>query len=199
MPLSRFLCFLIGAALAASASPVQNPAPIAAADLPEAEFQTLVEKTNLYVKALNAASYAQRSYDRYASWVNVKKGPTGKERYISYGLYEISKSQVDEVKQAAKKGPRLSPALPDLDVVIVRLAESFGALEPLVKKAADYYEQEDYKDDNARGAQELHAGMMPLFQEVFAAETELRRGLDGLKTQVDRRQLVLLEKRSGRK
>ena len=66
----------------------------------------------------------------------MKKGPTGKERYISYGLYEISKSSVDEVKQAARKGPQLKPALPELDGVIVRLAESFSALEPLVKSFA---------------------------------------------------------------
>jgi hypothetical protein len=55
------------------------------ADLPEQEFQSLAEKTNLYVKALNAARNVQRSYDRYASWLDVKKGPTGKERYIMYG------------------------------------------------------------------------------------------------------------------
>jgi hypothetical protein len=187
------------AALAVAASSAQSPAPLSPAELSEADFQTLVEKTNLYVKALNAVSYAQRTYDRYGSWVDVKKGPTGKERYISYGLYDISKSDVENVKQAAEKGPRMTPALPELDAVIVRLAESFSALEPLVKKASDYYEQEDYKDDAAKGGKELHAGMIPLFQQTFAAEAELRRGLDELKTKVDQRQLALLEKAKGRK
>ena len=178
---------------------IEQAAIISPADLPEAEFQSLVEKTNLYVKALNAVSNAQRTYDRYASWVEVKKGPTGKERYISYGLYEISKSAVDEVKQAAQKGPQLKPALPDLDAVIVRLADAFGALEPLVKKAQDYYEQEDYKDDAAKGARDMHDKMMPLFERTFAAERELRRSLDTLKGQVDQRQLAQIEKLSGRK
>jgi hypothetical protein len=75
----------------------------------------------------------------------------------------------------------------------------FSALEPLVKKANDYYEQEDYKDDAAKGAQELHAAMMPLFQSTFAAERELRHGLDAVKASVDRRLLAEVEKKSGRK
>lgn len=185
--------------MSVSATQLQSPPQVAPDDLPEAEFQSLVDKTNSYVKALNAVSSAQRTYDRYASWLDVTKGPTGKERYISYGLYEINRSSVDEVKQAAQKGPRLKPALADLDGVIVRLAASFSALEPLVKKAYDYYEQEDYKDDAAKGARELHAAMMPLFESTFAAERELRHGLDVLKAQVDRRQLAQIEKISGRK
>jgi hypothetical protein len=194
----RLSLTLTTAILCASHCLAQSPPPISPADLPEAEFHSLVEKTNLYVKALNAVSNAQRTYDRYVSWVDVKKGPTGKERYITYGLYEISKSQVDEVKQAAQKGPPLKPALPELDAVVVRLAEAFSGLEPIVKKAHDYYEQEDYKDDAAKGAQEFHARMMPLFERTFAAEAELRRGLDALKTQVDRRRLAQIEKASGR-
>ena len=192
-------CAIALLATSAAGTTTQDQSRVLPADLPAAEFQSLVEKTNLYVKALNAVSGAQRSYDRYASWLDVKKGPTGKERYISYGLYEISKSSVDEVKQAAQKGPRLKPALPELDGVIVRLAESFGALEPLVKKAHDYYEQEDFKDDAAKGAKELHAAMMPLFESTFKAERELRRDLDVLKSQVDQRQLAQIEKSSGRK
>ena len=168
-------------------------------NLSDTEFQSLVEKTNLYVQALNAVDAAQRSYDRYASWVDVKKGPTGRERYIGYGLYDISKSSVEEIARAAKKGPQLQPALPELDGVIVRLAESFSALEPLVRKASDYYEQEDYKDDDAKGAKEMHAAMMPLFEKTFAAERELRHGLDLVKAQVDKRQLAEIERTRGRK
>lgn len=180
----------------------QTPPPVATvspADLPEPEFRSLVQKTNLYVGALNAVASAQRSFDRYASWVDLRKGPTGKENYISYGLYTINSSQLEDVKKAAQQGPELKPALPELDAVIARLAEAFTALEPVVKKASDYYEQEDFKDDGAKGGQELHATMVPLFQKTFAAERELRSGLDTLKLQVDRRQLGQIEKESGRK
>lgn len=187
-------------ALISTTAIAQDTTPsLVPADLPEAEFQSLLEKTNLYVKALNAVANSQRTYDRYASWVDVKKGPTGKERYISYGLYEISKYSVDEVKKAAEKGPKLKPELRELDALVERMAESFTALEPVVKKAHDYYAQEDYKDDGAKGARELHAAMMPLFEQTFAAEKQVRRRLDLVKTQVDQRQLAQIEKVSGRK
>lgn len=183
--------------LLAAAVPAQSPT-VSPAEMPEAEFQSLVQKTNLYVKALNSVAGAQRTYDRYTSWVDVKKGPTGKERYITYGLYDISKYSVDDVSTAAKKGPGMAPPLPELDAIIVRMAESFTALAPIVKKASDYYEQEDYRDDDAKGAKEFHVGMMPLFEATFRAEAELRHGLDELKTQVDQRQLAMLEKTKGK-
>ena len=165
----------------------------------DTEFQSLIDKTNLYVRALNAVSAAQRSYDRYASWLDVKKGPTGKERYISYGLYEINTSSVKDVREAAQKGPAMKPPLPELDAVVTRMAEAFTALEPLVKKAHDYYDQEDYKDDGAKRGQELHAQMMPLFERTFAAERDLRRELDAIKRDLDKRQLAEIEKKEGRK
>lgn len=166
-------------------------------ELSDIEFKSLAEKTNLYVKALNAASNVRRSYDRYDSWVDVQKGPIGKERLI-YGLYTINTSPVNDMVEAATRGPTLKPALPAIDDAVAKLAGATKTLVPLIKAASDYYEQEDYKDDNAKRGQELHAQMMPLFEQVFAAEAALRRGLDSIKGEVDRRQLVEIEKTSGR-
>ena len=163
------------------------------------DLDALVAKTNLYVNALNAVSNIRRTYDRYASWVDLKKGITGKERYITYGLYDINTSSVKDVTNAAEKGPKLPPPLAELDATIVRLSDAVSALAPLVNKASDYYEQEDYKDDNAALGQELHGKMMPLFEKVFAAERELRKELEIIKTHLDQQQLAQLEKTSGRK
>lgn len=178
------------------ATHAQQPPRGAPAD---AEFQALVTKTNLYVQALNALQTVQRSYDRYTSWVDVKKGFTGKERYISYGLYELNSSSVNDIRTAAEKGPQMPPPLPELDGVITRVSEAVVALAPLVTRASDYFEQEDYKDDGAKLGQELHAQMVPLFDRTFAGERELRRGLDAVKGDLDRRQLAEAEKISGRK
>lgn len=178
------------AAVPASAPPVQDPA--------EADLEQIVAKTNLYVKALNAVAGVRRSYDRYTSWVDPKKGVTGKERYISYGLYDISRSTVDEIRDAATKGPQMRPPLPELDPIIKRLSDAAVELAPLVNRASDYYEQEDYRDDGAKLGQELHRQMMPLFANTFAAETELRRELDKIKADLDQKQLAQVEKVSGR-
>ena len=191
----RPLVLFVAMILAAHSRGAIDPA---LTDLTDEQFKTLAEKTNLYVKALNAASNVQRSYDRYASWVNVKKGPTGKENYISYGLYEISDSSVKDMATAATKGPALLPALPDVDAAVLKMAGAAKTLAPLVKQAEDYYEQEDYKDDGAKKGRELHEQMMPLFTEVFAAEKVLRSGLDAVKAEVDRRQLAQIEKEHGK-
>ena len=195
-PLLRIACAIVF--LAASCSLAQNRAAPAAVEK-DTEFQPLIDKTNLYVRALNSVSAAQRSYDRYASWLDVKKGPTGKERYITYGLYEINPGSVRDVREAAQKGPGMKPPLPQLDAIITRMAEAFAALEPLVKRAHDYYAQEDYKDDGAKRGQELHEQMMPLFERTFAAERDLRRELDVIKRDLNKRQLAEIEKTEGRK
>ncbi len=189
--------WLIGAAvLFFTASLVSRAQTIA--ELPDDRFQTLVEKTNLYVKALKAARGIQRSYDRYASWVEVKKGPIGTERSIDNGLPEISSSTLQEIVEAGQKGAGLWPPLPGLDAAAQKLAEVATTLTPLVKAASDYYSQHSYKNDGAKRGQELHAQMMPLFEQAFATETVMRRELRAVKEDVDRRNLAQLEKEQGK-
>ncbi len=198
MSVTRFpvhLCVFLLGTIALGATPVQSPA----LEKPDANFEARVAKTNMYVKALNSVASIRRTYDRYASWVDVKKGVTGKERYITYGLYTVSKSTADEFSAAAQKGPQMPPAMPDLDKAIVELSGAVTALVPLVNKASDYYNQEDFRDDAAKLGQELHQQMMPLFEKTFAAEAQLRRGLEPAKAELDREQLAYVEKVSGRR
>jgi hypothetical protein len=185
---------VVAAALFLAASVAGRAQTIA--ELPENRFQSLVEKTDLYVKALKDARSIQRSYDRYASWVDVKKGPTGKEPSIESGLPEIS--NVQEIVDAGKKGPGMWPPLPNVDIQAQKLAEITTALTPLVKSASDYYAQHTYKNDAAKRGQELHLQMMPLFEQAFAAEAMLRFGLRAVKDDVDRRILAQLEKEHGK-
>ena len=185
--------------LFAAAGSAQTPVAVSPFEMSDAEFDALVAKTNLYVKALNSVATVRRSYDRYSSWVDVKKGVTGKERYISYGLYELNRSAVADITRAGQTGPQMRPHLPVLDDTVVELAGAVAALEPLVKKASAYYSHEDYKDDDTRQGRELHLQMMPLFQRTFEAEAALRDGLDAIKVQLDQRQLAEIENTSGRK
>lgn len=164
----------------------------------DAEFQSLVDKSNLYVKAINALGRVKQSYERYRSWVDLKKGPTGKESYITYGLYELNSNEVDRIRDAASKGPGMPPPIPAADAAIRKLALSVTELAPLVKKASAYYEQQDYKDDGAQRGRELHVQMMPLFASAFAAEAELRQAMEPVKARVDRQQLAEIEKKYGK-
>src|SRR5262245_18234589 len=51
--------------------------------------QAALQKANAYIEVAKMTERAVESWERYASWVNMKTGPTGKERYISYGMYDL--------------------------------------------------------------------------------------------------------------
>jgi hypothetical protein len=161
-------------------------------------FDALVRKAKLYAEALSDLSSVHRSYDRYTSWLDVKTGVTGREPYISYGIDEISASALKHFREAAENGSRMTPELPELDGAVVRLADTLEELAPVVKRASDYYRQQAYKNDDAKLGQELHA-QMPLFERTFAAEAELRSGIDKIKADLDQQQLAEIEKVSGKR
>ncbi|CAN5176468.1 hypothetical protein BH20VER2_BH20VER2_00230 [soil metagenome] len=196
----NYTCRSAGAALllCAVTALAQGPATVSPLEMSDPDFQALVDKTNLYVQALNSVATVRRSHDRYASWVDQKKGVTGKERYITYGLYELSKYSVADVAKAGQKGPQMRPRLPVLDDAATELATAVTALEPLVNRASKYYSQEDFRDDGAKLGQDLHLQMMPLFRKTFEAESALRDGLDAIKEQLDQRQLAEIERKEGR-
>jgi hypothetical protein len=167
------------------------------AELPDDKFKSVVEKTQLYTKALNATRAVQKSYDRYASWVDVKTGPTGKERSIDSGIPDLSNA-VQNIADAGKNGPGMWPPLPNADIAAQKLAEATAALVPVVKSASDYYAQRQYKSDGAKRGQELHGQMMPIFEQVFGSELALRRELSAVREDVERRNLALIEKEHGK-
>jgi hypothetical protein len=165
------------------------------ADLPDDKFKLLVEKAALYTKALSAARIVQKSYDRYAAWVDIKIGPTGKERSID-GVPDIGALQ--EITDAAAKGPGMWPPLGGVDGMAQKLAQATTALAPLVKNASDYYAQRQYKNDGAKRGQELHAQMLPLFEQFFSAELAMRREFSAVFEDIERRYLAQIEKEHGK-
>lgn len=167
------------------------------ADLPEDKFKSVVEKTQLYSKALIATRAVQKSYDRYASWVDVKAGPTGKEKSIETGMPDIT-GALQEIADAGKKGPGLWPPLPSVDTLAQKLADATAALAPVVKGASDYYTQRQYKTDGAKRGQELHAQLLPMFQQIFVTELALRRELSAVREDIERRNLAKIEKEQGK-
>ena len=95
MSIRTFLSSAVCAIVLAGAMPVAVSAQgvpaqgAASAPAGEAELQAAITKSNAYTALMNRTLRAIQSWERYASWVDMKKGPTGKERYISYGLYSL--------------------------------------------------------------------------------------------------------------
>ncbi|PZR71980.1 MAG: hypothetical protein DLM73_14190 [Chthoniobacterales bacterium] len=186
---------LVVAALSLTAATVGRAQTIA--ELPDDKFKLLVEKIQLHSKAITAARTIQKSYDHYASWVDLKKGPTGKEKGIDSGIPDIS-GALPAITAAASSGPSAWPPLPNADTAAQKLGETTTALAPLVKAASDYYAQHQYKTDGAKRGQELHAQLMPLFEQAFGFETLLRRELSAVGEDIERRNLAQIEKEHGK-
>ena len=182
------------AALLLAASAASRAQTIA--DLPDDKFKSLVEKTVLYTKALSAARIVQKSYDRYASWLDVKTGPTGKEKTVE-GIPDMT-GAVQEISDAGVTGPGMWPPLPSVDAAAQKLAQATSALAPVVKSASDYYAQKKYKTDAAKHGQELHAQMLPMFGQFFGSEVAMRRELSAVLEDVERRNLAQIEKEHGK-
>ena len=174
------------------------PITITVPDLQPADFQLWIAKSNAYVELLNSSLRAIDSLRRYESWVDMKTGPTGKERYISYGLYsvspELAKQAIDKARAAAD-GP---PSIPPLDAAARDYATAFETLVPILNDASAYYERQDYKDDKMAGGKAFHAKIVPAMNAFLAARGRLEAGQEALSAGLDKQELALLEKNEGK-
>jgi hypothetical protein len=162
-----------------------------------AETPSLTEKLNAYVECINRLS--ERSYEsreRYFSWVDAKKGPTGKERII-YGTYTIY--ETTDCKAAVEKANALEPRDASLEAAASAYVEAVVALEPLLKETDDYYEQENYKDDKMAKGKALHPRLVAAWTAFAAADQKLRTGIDEIQDKQAAEKLAEIESTEGRK
>jgi hypothetical protein len=192
---------ITAAALMFSQLAVAQTAPPIAVNVPQLnqqEFQRWVGKSNAYVQLLNDSTRAIDSLRRYASWVDMKAGPTGKERYISYGLYSVEPTIAAQVIAKARAAAAAPPPIPPLDDAALAYAASFETLVPILNGAADYYARKDYTDDNMVGGKAFHAKIIPAMNAFLAARARLEDGQEQLSAGLSRQELALIEAREGK-
>lgn len=166
------------------------------ADAARAQSPSLTQKINAYVECINRLS--ARSYDsraRYFSWVG-KQGPTGKERII-YGTYTIY--DTSGCKKSVEQANALEPRLPELEAAASAYVKAVVTLEPLLKEADDYYDQENYKDDQMVKGKAMHPRLVAAWDAFAAADQTLRSGLDALQDKRAVERLAEIESTEGRK
>ncbi|MBP2547269.1 hypothetical protein J2858_000162 [Neorhizobium galegae] len=160
------------------------------------DMEAATAKMNTYVEFLNRTLRASESLQRYDSWVDMKKGPTGKERII-YGLYSLYDVRAQATAVTAAAG--VEPKMPDLDAAMVAYVETYQQLAPVIERANKYYERQDYKSDKMEAGRAFHkeiAALAPLYMERRAkADAALRSE----KVKLDLAGLEALEKAEGRK
>ena len=160
------------------------------------DVRAAIQKANLYIEVAKGTERAVDSWERYASWVNLKTGPTGKERYISYGMYEIY--DVAGLLKEARGATRLKPSTPKLDTTMKRYMDAYEVLAPIMNRANDYYERKGYRTDGMAEGRALHARMVPL-ANVFLTEREaMLRDLRAFVREVEQQEVAAIEAREGR-
>lgn len=161
----------------------------------DSELDRYVAKSNAVVGLLNSSLRGSESWNRYLSWVDVKRGPTGKERII-YGLYSVG--SIKDVIEKARQSASADPAIPALDGATKDLASAFEKLAPILTEAEAYYDRKDYMSDNMTGGQALHAKLVPAALEFLAARERTNALQDQFKELIDRQQLAKIEKAEGK-
>ncbi len=161
-----------------------------------AEGPALTQKINAYVACINRLS--ERAYDsreRYFSWVG-NKGPTGKERII-YGTYTIYETAA--CKAGVEKANALEPRDAEIEAAASDYVTAVVALEPLLKEADDYYQQQDYKDDRMAKGKALHPRLVAAWDQFANADQRLRAGIDEIQDKRAVERLAAIEASEGRK
>lgn len=180
-------------------SPLAKPAaPAGAATKPpadEAETRALISKLNAYVALMNRTMRASDSVNRYASWVNMRTGPTGKERVIygMYSLYDV-RTEIGKAKDAVAEPPKLT----ELDAAMPDYIAAYEALAPVVAEAERYYTRKDYTDDAMAGGKALHARLAPLIETYRKERARADALLGAEKARADLAELALIEQTEGR-
>ena len=155
-----------------------------------------VEKLNAYVGCINRLSERSfQSRSRYFEWA-AKTGPTGKERII-YGTYTIS--DTSDCRKSVEKANAMEPRDAELEAAASTYVDAVTKLEPLLKEADDYYEQENYKDDKMAKGKALHPRLVAAWDAFASADQKLRSGVEAVNDRRALEKLAEIEKSEGRK
>jgi hypothetical protein len=155
-----------------------------------------IRKANVYIEVAKATARAVESWERYASWVSMKTGPTGKERYISYGMYELY--ELTGLLREARAAVKWPPSIPQLDALMARYMDAYEWLEPVMRRANAYYERRGYQADGMAEGRALHIAMVPLVAAFLAEREAMLRELRVFVRDVERQEIAAVEAREGR-
>lgn len=200
------LCFFIFAMTACTIlTPPQEPKKqeeVRSPELIEEDRQNaadlaLSKKLSPYIQCINMNSEKiYQSFQRYFSWTDIEKGPTGQEKAV-YGIYEISDPET--CIEAVTKASRLKPLMSDLETSGAAYVSALRKLYPLVTQAFEYYGQKKYEVDKMAQAKAMHAALRDGWKEFESADKALSGQIDKVKDGLDQRILAKIKKAYGEK
>jgi hypothetical protein len=160
------------------------------------DVQAALEKANIYIDVAKNTERAVDSWDRYRSWVNMKTGPTGKERYISYGMYDLY--DLEGLLKEARAATGRKPSVAKLDAAVAGYIDAYEALAPSMNRAAAYYDSQGYETDKMAEGKTLHETMVPLATAFLAARDAMMPELRSFARDVEQQEIAAIEAAEGR-
>lgn len=160
------------------------------------DLQAALHKANTLIEVAKMTERAVDSWERYASWVNMKTGPTGKERYISYGMYELY--DLDGLLKEARATADTEPRNSQLDAAMTRYIDAYQAVAPIINQASAYYDRNGYTADKAAEGRALHTRMVPLATAFLAERDAMMPELRAFVREVEQQEIAAIEAREGR-
>lgn len=153
-------------------------------------------KLDAAIACINRLS--ERAFDsrnRYVDWAGSKAKMKNKPRNV-LGLYTIY--ETDDCAKGVAEAASMAPAQPELESASAAYVKAVQGLEPLLKEADDYYEQENYKDDKFAKGKEMHGKLLAAWEEFGKADGALRGVVDRISSERQVAELARVEKAEGR-
>ena len=176
---------------------VLPPAPSATVpDLDPASLAEWAEKNEAAYQLLVETNALLTAWNRYTDWVDERRGPTGKEKGISFA--SIDRARLGAAAEKARALARLEPTIDALDQLLQRYADSIDSVLPVAVEASGYYQREDYRGDQMKTGKALHPRLMKDYQPFREARSDLSQTIRSLRNRIEESELALIEKTEGK-
>lgn len=167
-------------------------APALAQDADKAVGQKM-EAAIACINRLSERAYDSRS--RYVQWAGDTAKMKNKPRNV-LGLYTIY--ETDDCAKGVAEAKAVAPPHADLESNSEAYVKAVQVLEPLLKEADDYYEQENYKDDKFAKGKEMHGKLLAAWDEFKKADDGLRAVVSKIGDERQAAELARVEKEEGK-
>ena len=162
----------------------------------QTEEEKIAVELNLYTECTNRSrDRIRESWARYSERVDPKTG-VAKNRQTPH-VVRIE-SELETCRQAMEQGPRLEPAMPDIEAA---MADYYGrGLEfaGYTQQLDDYYEAQGWKTDAWEKAKTIAPSIKAAYEAWDAAAVALETAVEAKKDANDAKLLVLIESREGK-
>ena len=170
--------------------------PLSTASLAQDANAATGKKMEAAIACLNRLTErALDSRSRYIDWAGDKPQMKKKPRNV-LGLYTIY--ETDDCAKGVFEAASATPNNAPLEEASAGFVQSVQTLEPLLKEADDYYEQENYKDDKFAKGREMHGKLLAAWEDFRAADRKLRGVVQDISDVRQVAELARVEKEEGR-